>query len=69
MSEERISLVLACLNRMDDKLDRLLERMGELTMRVGSLEMHISHIHDDVAAQSVRFDQLSSQIEKELRDV
>jgi len=58
---------------MDDKLDRLLDRVGELTTRMSSLEALVAHIHGDMAAQSVRLDQLSNRIEKverrrELRD-
>lgn len=73
MSDEPINLVLTRLNRIDDKLDRLMDRVGELTGRIGSLETLVAHIHGDMAAQSVRIDQLGNRLEKverrlELRD-
>ena len=73
MNDEPINQVLGRLHRMDDKLDRLLDRVGELTTRMSSLEALVAHIHGDMAAQSVRLDQLSNRIEKverrrELRD-
>lgn len=64
MTDESINFVLRCLNRLDDKIDRLIDRVGELTRRVGSLETLVAHIHSDMAAQSVRIDNLSSWLEK-----
>jgi hypothetical protein len=43
MTDEPINLVLNRLNRLDDKIDRLIDRATELIIHVGSLETLVEH--------------------------
>src|SRR5215475_13729363 len=64
MTDEPINLVLARLNRIDDKFDSVLVGISELKQRVGSLETQVAQVHVDLAAISNRIDRMDARLER-----
>ncbi len=64
MADEPTNLILARLNRLDDKFDLVLSGMLELKQRVGSLETQVAHLHVDLAAISNRMDRMDARLDR-----
>jgi outer membrane murein-binding lipoprotein Lpp len=64
MSNEPDNLILVCLRRMDEKLDRLASAVGDLGRRVTSLETKVVLLHGDFAAQSERIDRIEVRLDR-----
>ncbi len=56
MSNDAIDLTRERFNRIDAKLDRLLELQETATLRLGSLEQKVAHIGTDIARIDGRLD-------------
>ena len=56
MSNDAIDLTRERFNRIDAKLDRLLELQETATLRLGSLEQKVAHIGTDIARIDARLD-------------
>jgi tetrahydromethanopterin S-methyltransferase subunit G len=64
MADEPINLVLARLNRLDDKFDSVLSGILEIKQRVGSLETQVAQLHVDFAAMSNRMDRMDARLDR-----
>ena len=64
MSGEPDNLILACLRRMDEKLDRVVSSVADLGRRVTSLESKVVLLHGDFAAQSERIDRIDVRLDR-----
>lgn len=64
MSGEPDGLVLVCLRRIDEKVDRLAAGQLDLSRRVTSLESKVALLHGDFAAQSERIDRIEMRIDR-----
>lgn len=56
MADDLIDLTRERFNRIDAKLDRLLELQETTTLRLGSLEQKLAHVGTDIARIDARLD-------------
>ncbi|MBV8408988.1 MAG: hypothetical protein JOY64_15255 [Alphaproteobacteria bacterium] len=64
MTDEPTNLILARLNRIDEKFDSVLSGILELKQRVGSLETQVAQVHVDLAAMSNRIDRIDVRLDR-----
>jgi predicted nucleic acid-binding Zn-ribbon protein len=64
VSDAPDNLILVCLRRLDEKLDRLVDSVADLGRRVTSMETKVALLHGDFAAQSERIDRIEIRLER-----
>jgi hypothetical protein len=64
MADELIDLTRERFNRVDAKLDRILDAIEALTLRVGSVEQKTAIVVTDIARLDARLDDFSKRLRR-----
>ncbi len=64
MADELIDLTRERFNRVDAKLDRILEAIEQLTLRTGSLEQKTAIVVTDIARIDLRLDNFDKRLRR-----
>jgi hypothetical protein len=64
MADEPIDLNRERFNRVDAKLDRILDAIEHLTLRVGSIEQKTAIVVTDIARLDARLDDFSKRLRR-----
>jgi hypothetical protein len=62
MAEDIAGLTLHHLQRLDEKMDRVIDVLVEHGRRLTSLEGHVAGLHVDFAGQSARLDRIEQRL-------
>jgi hypothetical protein len=64
MTEEPESILLRCLRRIDERLDRIDSGLQNLVARVGSVEGQVAGLRRDFVRLEVRVDQMDDRLKR-----
>jgi predicted nucleic acid-binding Zn-ribbon protein len=64
LADEPDNLVLQCLRRLDQKLDRVTDDVGELKIRMTSMEERLAGVEMSVAGVQRRIDRVEQRLDR-----